>query len=710
MHRLSDVMKMDPKFSNLPQFFGDVHTLGASLLVDATTNLFRIAQDGKRHPRLSLEHLISKYSLFQASQPRDTIYAFLSIAKDTSPETPLQGLLSTNDPEMKVIQEKLRALPNPHKIYRILTDWARGMSAVQSYIVNYDLPIEEVYKDFIWFSIQKSTRTDSTRALDIICRPWAPRVAPENEHAGLIREVNGEAQFQVASTTSSNKGPPLPSWIPDLDEAAFGMVAHPQEKLGSRMMRRNADPLVGLPSSGERNYSAAGTRSVDLSKISFRAGTAFFRPASRAERGEKLEQTFGRSDAVSTQCQYTPCHCQLQSQDPKNYSMFVEGFVLDEIGQPQGESQFGAIPPRWVNYVNDTTRQGDSPDDLWRTLVADRGPHGQNALTFYPRTWSETFKRFSNDNKNPLNTNDIIDTGGCTIVADFLRRVQAVIWNRQLLRTVKGRSLGLVPDTAREGDLVCILYGCSVPVLLRMRERSGPQMKVEGVDRIRMQKKSAAEFIVRNLAKAYRRRQASRIPPIQPLRRRTTVQMATAGIRQIPEIAMQVRKRTYSAIKTTIYVCQQVPTYIKFLWSFLCIVWISSWAYDIYDQFTGGRAADFLIPTHLRTPVQGQVIRFERHCLLALIHVSGVVPPLTLILPLLSVVLQYFWTSMVRVKKSLLERSGPEKSASDPRHYYTMIGECYVHQMMDGEAISWQNADVDKEERAKRKAVIFELR
>ena len=34
-----------------------------------------------------------------------------------------------------------------------------------------------------------------------------------------------------------------------------------------------------------------------------------------------------------------------------------------------------------------------------------------------------------------------------------------------------------------------------------------------------------------------------------------------------------------------------------------------------------------------------------------------------------------------------------------------MIGECYVHQMMDGEAIAWQNEDRDN-----RRPMIFELR
>lgn len=53
-----------------------------------------------------------------------------------------------------------------------------------------------------------------------------------------------------------------------------------------------------------------------------------------------------------------------------------------------------------------------------------------------------------------------------SIVAEFCRRVQAVIWNRSLVKTEKER-LGLTKDKVRPGDMVCIIFGCTVPVILR---------------------------------------------------------------------------------------------------------------------------------------------------------------------------------------------------------------------------------------------------
>ena len=73
-HRLSEVMKKDPRFYHIPHMFGDVKGLGASLLVDATSNLFRRMKDGKREPLLSLEYLVSTLSVFEATEPRDTIF------------------------------------------------------------------------------------------------------------------------------------------------------------------------------------------------------------------------------------------------------------------------------------------------------------------------------------------------------------------------------------------------------------------------------------------------------------------------------------------------------------------------------------------------------------------------------------------------------------------------------------------------------------
>jgi hypothetical protein len=157
-HKLSDVMKLENLFNHMPDFFGDVSSLGAALLVDATSNLFRNSSTGQRKPLSTLEYLVSRLSVFEASQPRDTIYALLAISKDTTPKN------AEDDPAIRKTEKALE---------KFLDKQAFAKLANQPYKVDYNLPVVEVYKEFIEFSIHKS---EKTRALDIICRPWAPTV------------------------------------------------------------------------------------------------------------------------------------------------------------------------------------------------------------------------------------------------------------------------------------------------------------------------------------------------------------------------------------------------------------------------------------------------------------------------------------------------------------------------------------------------------
>jgi hypothetical protein len=51
--------------------------------------------------------------------------------------------------------------------------------------------------------------------------------------------------------------------------------------------------------------------------------------------------------------------------------------------------------------------------------------------------------------------------------AQYLKRVQSVVMRRRLILTLREEFAGLAHSSAQEGDLVCVLYGCSVPVILR---------------------------------------------------------------------------------------------------------------------------------------------------------------------------------------------------------------------------------------------------
>lgn len=492
-HRLSEVMKKDPKFYHVPGWFEYVSALGASLLVEATGKLFRdykpngpvdgevdirsnsgsesdsdnssdsgIDSDTESNsemssesdfnpdaaaqskvpdptpvqPLLSLEYLVSSLSIFEATVPHDTIYAMLAIAKDTTPSAGggSQLLLDHTKDILEVFTEKKR------------------------YKVEYGQPFVDVCKDFVQFCIEHS---DQSRALDIICRPWAPEAQdPAKQNTvtrkkirGIMSASAGKSRHRLireASDITSDfseihlpkkKGlkrkakddMPLPSWIPKLSGAAYAMYSQAgihELKMG----RKNADTLVGLPPSNQslmRNYNAAQTKIVDVKALKFRR---------RPKMG--------------------------------HYSMYVKGFILDVVDEVQPSSQGGAIPREWARAAGwRNAPESDPPDEFWRTLVADRGRDGRNPPVYYSRACKESFFK-GGLSSGRVDTTDLINNERCSIVAQFCRRVQSVIWNRALIKVTHTERLGLANQTVSSGDLVCIMYGCSVPVILRQKQKS----------------------------------------------------------------------------------------------------------------------------------------------------------------------------------------------------------------------------------------------
>ena len=202
-HRLSEVMRRDPAFLHVPNFFEHVSELGASLLVEATGKLFRDykphepqemhiesddesnlgdesetseERDSKRRttsasehlakgkvdinrerPLLSLEYLVSSLPIFDVSHQHDSVYALLAIAKDTVP------LADNKDMNLKLGQSA--------------SAWEAFMQK-KMYSVNYKKPFPDVCEEFVRFCSQRS---DQTRALDIICRLWAPKYSSKSE-------------------------------------------------------------------------------------------------------------------------------------------------------------------------------------------------------------------------------------------------------------------------------------------------------------------------------------------------------------------------------------------------------------------------------------------------------------------------------------------------------------------------------------------------
>ena len=240
-------------------------------------------------------------------------------------------------------------------------------------------------------------------SLDVLCRPWKPY---------------DEAIKDVSFFT--------PSWLPQNPSISFGHGIH--DNYG----RINADVLVGPPEPGKRYYNASG------------------------------------SVAVANACRFGSAM--------KNSSMWVEGLVVDEIAEIQTAALCGnersilhdGVPAQWRAAGGWMESAKEPPDAYWRTLVANRGPNGSGTPDFYPVACQEQANRYyrvKNNFKWDWNATPM-SRATDALVVKFVHRVQEVVLNRRLVNTKDGR-LGLVPYLAKKRDLVCILFGCSVPIVLR---------------------------------------------------------------------------------------------------------------------------------------------------------------------------------------------------------------------------------------------------
>jgi hypothetical protein len=142
--------------------------------------------------------------------------------------------------------------------------------------------------------------------------------------------------------------------------------------------------------------------------------------------------------------------------------LVVTGVEFDQILSVGGKAINGNAPADWIIMAGWKNVNDECPPDFWRTVVADRGPDGENAPSWYRRACQHVYRKICNVD---LDTSKMITTS-LSDDADFLRRMQSIIWGRRFFKTHRGQP-GLGPPGCKKDDIVAILCGCSVPVILR---------------------------------------------------------------------------------------------------------------------------------------------------------------------------------------------------------------------------------------------------
>jgi hypothetical protein len=294
---------------------------------------------------------------------------------------------------------------------------------------DYSKNLFQIYRDFVQWAVGTS------RSLDIICRYWALSERP-------------------ARGITSSQRVELPTWILPVDDGAFGRGEEVYHG------RKAGDSLVGLPGLSQYNASGVGHRKK-YPDVQF--------PQDPQRHGLSSE-TEGRPQSLSLDNAILP-----------NTTLIVAGLEIGTVSFCNQPFADGVIPRDCLEKLGwcfnwGATEVEDVPDQLWRTLVADRGPNGQPKAKTYRRACQFCLVNLTRNGH--MNIKEVLreeEDGHYT--KDYLERVLAVTWDRSFIEgsplgpkntdVPEKKLVGLGPSKSKTGDVIAILYGCSVPVILR---------------------------------------------------------------------------------------------------------------------------------------------------------------------------------------------------------------------------------------------------
>jgi hypothetical protein len=380
-----------------------LNAYGATVLRGLFSDLLVKDQRGSRHPTKTLDYLICKLTPFDAGDPRDIMFGVYSLAK------------SATDVQ----------LPTP----------------------DYTSSVLDVYTGFIKYT------WDITEQLDIICRPWVPK------HSWHWINLNKHDRRRVDTK--------LPSWMRTLEKSAFGI---PSEIFQGRI---NGDPFVGdaMPIYNTSNRNRV--KAVAEFGLKVETKTYNSQPTAASLDGSGLLSDMAPRIILKEQFDGT---------------LKVAGQIIGKV-RKRSDRMIPEVIPRdalvlggW-KHSRSTEELGfrHVPDRLWRTLIAGRSPEG-GALDDHTACLEMLIRE---DRQGDIHIGDLLkDTGLMQTnkwLKGYLTRARVVCWNRRAFLVeqdqrgqasvdgfIHGNPLfGIGPDEITEGDIVCIIYGCSVPVILR---------------------------------------------------------------------------------------------------------------------------------------------------------------------------------------------------------------------------------------------------
>lgn len=149
----------------------------------------------------------------------------------------------------------------------------------------------------------------------------------------------------------------------------------------------------------------------------------------------------------------------LEDEDQAQYTSARQTLHTALYATSTAEDTAMSTPSLPWDLENDSAASKVDDFRQWYQLNRDVGIAGQTVAE-----WAKMYRDASSlDNESGLGSPPL-STGGIE------RSLTAMAANRKLVGTISGRP-ALVPEAATDGDILCSLYGCPVPVLLRASKR-----------------------------------------------------------------------------------------------------------------------------------------------------------------------------------------------------------------------------------------------
>jgi len=454
------MLRKSGEFAVNRDWLGEIAMSGAFMLIEAKDLLLRKRSDGRvTEHNLTLEALLTTLSCFHVSQAHDVVYSILwlssdantqrkhSILRDRSPTRELsEAIAKSRSPEVSPPSDhdtprgRTPMSPgNPFKSNRNETvveaadvSSARSPShaiAPRRFSNMLELPATEIEKKFEQIELEQATGTGITIDYSMTVFDLVKQVF---QHVvGLTGSVDLMCFVWAPSPRKNEEA--HPTWLLSTQRDRYPNTDSELDGGHYEITRRSAaDPFVGKPGAGLRPYRASGhIKARDYVSIEGRV-------------------------------------------------LHMAGYRIAKIVEFEDTALNAVVPEGWLSRLG-WERGSEPPDVLWRLLVGNKGANG---ISEPPRRFRLACK-WALDALNPGENLDLRgqrDNGKREkVFTEFVQRAISVTWNRRLFfaESCNGAEgpdavfVGLGPQQARKGDYICILFGCSVPVLLRSDKAPG---------------------------------------------------------------------------------------------------------------------------------------------------------------------------------------------------------------------------------------------